>query len=160
MTDARSNPSSPNVVPALRMPTLHQIDRLFDEFDGPFLTRSLLGNLTPRAFAAPAVDIAENDKTYELTAELPGMSENDVQVEVQNGELRIKGEKKEFREEKEKDRYLSERRYGAFERRFALPRLIDAEKIQAAFQNGVLTVTIPKTADAGKATKKIAVKSS
>jgi HSP20 family protein len=107
------------------------------------------------------MDIAETEKAYEITAELPGMSESDVEVIASNGDLTIKGEKKEEKEEKEekkKDYYLSERRYGSFERRMQIPKGVDADKIEATFKKGVLTVTLPKTPQAQKPEKKISVK--
>lgn len=108
--------------------------------------------------ATPAVDIAETDKAYEITAELPGLDEKNVEVKVANGMLTIKGAKKEEKEEKKKDYYLSERRYGSFERRFQIPEGVEADKIEATFKKGLLTVTLPKTAAAQAAEKKIAIK--
>jgi HSP20 family protein len=107
---------------------------------------------------APAVDIVEKEKTYEVTAELPGMDESNIDVKFTDGTLTIKGEKKEEKEEKKKDYYLSERRYGSFQRSFSVPDGVDADKIEANFKNGVLTVTLPKTAEAQKSEKKIAIK--
>ena len=104
------------------------------------------------------IERGESDKAYEITAELPGMDEKDIEVNVANGALTIKGEKKEEKEEKQKDYYVSERRYGSFERYFELPDGVDAGKIEAAFKNGVLRVTLPKTAEAQKPAKKIEVK--
>lgn len=101
----------------------------------------------------PAVDIAEKEKAYEITAELPGLDESDIEVSVSNGTLTIRGEKREESEEKQKDYYLSERRYGAFQRSFALPDGINVEKIEASFRKGLLTITLPKTAEAQKARK-------
>jgi HSP20 family protein len=95
----------------------------------------------------PAVDFKETDKEFVLTAELPGMAENDVDVEVEQNILTIKGEKRTEREEKkEKDGqyHLVERSYGFFQRAFTLPPAVDAAKIQADFSNGVLTVRLPK----------------
>ena len=106
----------------------------------------------------PAVDVAESDKDFELTAELPGMSEKDVELTLANGNLVIKGEKKEQREARETDYYLSERRYGAFVRAFELPPGVDASKIEASFAKGVLTIKLPKTAEAQKTETKIPVK--
>ncbi|MDE2375810.1 Hsp20/alpha crystallin family protein [Bradyrhizobium sp.] len=144
-----------------------EVDRLFEDFGrGDFWGRSfptLAGfekNLTRKFAAAPAVDVVENDKAYEITAELPGMEEKDIEVKLANGGLTIKGEKKEEKEEKQKDYYVSERRYGSFERYFALPDGIDADKIGASFKNGVLKVTLPKTAEAQKPAKTIEVKAS
>jgi HSP20 family protein len=104
------------------------------------------------------MDIAETEKAYEITAELPGMSESDVEVVASNGGLTIKGEKKEEKEEKKKDYYLSERRYGSFERRMQIPEGVDADKIDATFKKGVLTVTLPKKPEGQKPAKKISVR--
>ena len=107
-----------------------EIDRLFDDFGGGFwrspFRRSVFDleqfwRREPSWETAPAMDIAETEKAYEITAELPGMSESDVEVVASNGGLTIKGEKKEEKEEKKKDYYLSERRYGSFERRMQIP---------------------------------------
>jgi HSP20 family protein len=106
----------------------------------------------------PAVDVVEKDRAYEVTAELPGLDEKNVEVKVANGTLTIKGEKSEEKEEKRKDYYLSERRFGSFERRFQIPQGVDASKIEANFKKGVLTVTLPKTQEAQAAEKTIAVK--
>jgi HSP20 family protein len=94
---------------------------------------------------SPAVDIAERDDALVLTAELPGMSRDDIEVELENNVLTIRGEKKDEREEKEEDRYVYEREFGAFARSFTLPRTVDADRIHARFENGVLTVTMPKS---------------
>jgi len=108
--------------------------------------------------AAPAIDIAESEKTYEITAELPGMDEKNIEVKVTNGNLTIKGEKQEEKEEKKKDYYLHERHFGSFERSFDVPEGVDADKIEANFKKGVLTVTLPKKPEAQKPAKKIEVK--
>jgi HSP20 family protein len=110
--------------------------------------------------AVPAVDITEDDKGYRIAAELPGMSEKDIDVSISGDMLTIKGEKRQEREEKEKNRYLSERSYGMFQRSFPLPEGVDRDKISADFSKGVLTLTLPKTADAQKQQKKIEVKAS
>jgi HSP20 family protein len=144
-----------------------EIDRLFEDFDGGFwrspFRRSAV-DLEPfwqrqeSWGTAPAMDVAETDKAYEITAELPGMSEGDIQVVSSGGILTVKGEKKEEKEEKKKDYYLSERRYGSFERRLRIPEGVDADKIEASFRKGVLTVSLPKTVQAQKPEKKIEVK--
>lgn len=138
-----------------------EIDRLFDDFGGNGgWPRSLFESLPAwRAFGAiPATDIVEKDGGYELTAELPGLDEKDVEVTAANGILTIKGEKKQEREEKKKGCYLSERRYGAFERRYPVPEDVDPEKIQAVFRKGVLTVTMPRSAEAKPAARRIEVR--
>jgi HSP20 family protein len=143
-----------------------EIDRLFDDFDGGFRRSSFrwptLDFNVPRPLAwgdaVPAVDVAEKDDTYEVTAELPGMDEKNIEVKLVNGNLTIKGEKKEEREEKKKDYYLSERKFGSFERSFTVPEGVDADKIEASFKKGVLTVKLPKKPEAVKPEKKIEVK--
>ena len=137
-----------------------EVDRLFDSFGGGFWPspfRRSTFDIEPfwrreRAWTAvPAVDVAESEKAYEITADLPGMDEKNLV----NGTLTIKGEKQE---EKKKDYYLNERRFGSFERSFAVPESIDEAKIEAAFKKGVLTVTVPKKAEAQMPAKKIEVK--
>ena len=112
--------------------------------------------------AAPAVDITESDKAYEISAELPGMDEKNIEVKVVNGSLIIKGEKQEEKEEKKKEKkkdyYLHERQFGSFERCFEVPEGVDADKIEASFKKGVLIVTLPKKPEAQKPAKKIEVK--
>ena len=104
------------------------------------------------------MDLVEKEKEYEISAELPGIDEKNVEIKVANHMLTIKGEKTEEKEEKKKDYYLSERRFGSFQRSFALPEGVDADKIEANFVKGVFTVKLPKTAEAQKAEKKITVK--
>ena len=99
---------------------------------------------------APAVDVIDKEKAYEITAELPGMDESNVDVKFSDGTLTIKGEKRDEKEEKKKDYYLSERRYGSFQRSFGVPDGVDADKIEASFKNGVLRVTLPKMPEAQK----------
>ncbi len=142
------------------------LNRLFEDFGDLWrspVRQALLGTepLWSRDLtwaATPAVDVAEKDKAYEITAELPGMDEKNIDVKIANGMLTIKGEKKEEKEEKKKDYYLSERRYGSFERRFQVPEGVESDKIEASFKKGVLTVTLPKTPAAQAAEKKINIK--
>ena len=142
-----------------------EVDRLFDQFDRGFLHNPFRRSLFDSPFAyldvatsVPAIDIAEKDGAYEITAELTGMDEKDIEVTASDGQLVIKGEKKEKKEEEKQDFYLSERRYGSFERRFGVPDGVDANKISAKFQKGALTVTLPKNAAAKSPQKKIAIK--
>jgi HSP20 family protein len=140
-----------------------EMQRFFDQFWSRNLFPSLAREPLWRDFpslgvASPAVDFAEDDKAYRITAELPGMSEKDIDVSLSGDTLTIKGEKREEKEEKAKNYYLSERHYGSFRRSFTLPDGIDRDKIDAAFAAGVLTLTLPKTAEAVKQQKKIEVK--
>jgi HSP20 family protein len=107
---------------------------------------------------APAVDVAEKDKAYEVTVELPGMDEKSIEVKLIDDFLSIKGEKQEEKEEKKKDYHLRERYFGSFERRFAVPEGVDRDKIEASFKKGVVTIVLPKKPDAIKPAKKIEVK--
>ena len=148
--------------------SLHrEIDRIFDQFDrslGRLPTTRSLFDIEPLWRAetgrgsAPAVDVVEREKEYEITAELPGLDESNIDVKVLNDVLTIRGEKKEEREEKKKNHYVSERRYGLFERSFRLPEGVDADRIEASFRKGVLTVTLPKLPEAMKKEKQITVK--
>jgi HSP20 family protein len=141
-----------------------EIDRLFEDFGfgGRMFGRSMF-DIEPfwrggLSFGkTPAVDIVEKDKEFEITAELPGLDEKNVEVKFADGFLTIKGEKREEKEEKKKDYYLSERRFGSFQRSFQVPDSVDPDKISASFKNGVLTVTLPKSPEAQKKEKKIAI---
>jgi len=143
-----------------------EMDRLFDRFAGgfgfPLLTRMFDGGNgafeTSFSMAAPAVDITEDEAGYKLTAELPGMAEKDVEVSLTDDTLTIRGEKKQVTEKQDKNTYLSERSYGSFQRSFALPDSVDADKIGAEFAKGVLTITLPKKPEAKVEPKKIEVK--
>lgn len=97
---------------------------------------------------APAVDITEKEDQLVLTAELPGMRKEDIEIELENNVLTIRGEKKAEREEKGEQRYVYERQFGSFSRSFTLPRTVNADQIRARFDNGVLTVTMPKVEEA------------
>lgn len=135
----------------------HEMDRLFDDFFSgfpvgwrrePFATVWGMG--------APSVDVSETDKAYEIEAELPGMDEKDIELSMSNGVLTIKGERKEEKEDKEK--HVSERRYGSFQRTFRLPETVSEDKVAAEFKKGVLKVTLPKKPEARKPVRKIAIK--
>lgn len=132
-----------------------EIDRLFEDFGRP--ARGIfnfgLNGLTP----VPALEMAEKDHEYRLTAELPGLKEEDVEISIADGTLTLSGEKREEEERKDEGYLLSERRYGSFERRIALPADIDADAVSAEFRKGVLTITLPKDAKAAERTRKIAI---
>ena len=108
--------------------------------------------------SVPAVDVSEDEKSFVITAELPGMSEKDVDVTVTSDMLTIKGEKREESETKDKNYYISERRFGSFQRSFPLSDSIDRDKIEATFDKGMLTLTLPKAQQAIEREKKIEVK--
>jgi HSP20 family protein len=167
----QEKPSAASSVPQMWQPfesLRHEIDRLFDNFgrgfwqpfgQSLFAAEPLFGREVTLP-TMPAVDVVESEKTYELTAELPGMDEKNIEVKVANGNLIIKGEKQEEKEETKKDYYMRERSFGSFERRFEMPEGVDADKIEASFKKGVLTLTLPKKLEAQKPAKKIEVKAS
>jgi HSP20 family protein len=142
---------------------LHQeIDRMFDhfyrsfgwpsfDFEGPF-SRMAEGILKP------TLDISAGEKEYAVTVEVPGVEEKDIQLELVNDTLNIKGEKKQEKEEKDKDYYRVERSYGSFHRVLSLPEDADQENINAVFKNGVMTISIPRKALPKTETKKIEIK--
>lgn len=143
-------------------------DTLFDDFFADFprwssLRRPLdiepLRRLTGGDLM-PAVDIKEQDSSYLISAELPGMDEKDIAVEVQDDLLTVRGEKRAEREEKDKGYHLTERSYGSFTRSFRLPPEADAGKASASFSKGVLSISVPKSAEAHSKVKKIDVKAS
>ena len=119
-----------------------QLNRLFDDsFRGPW-------NESALTTWAPAVDIFETENELVVKADLPDIAEKDLDVRVENNMLTIQGERK-FEETVDKDNYLRvERAYGSFTRSFALPNTVDADKIHAEYKNGVLTVQLPKRAEA------------
>jgi len=93
----------------------------------------------------PSVDVAETSDEIEVKAEIPGVNKDDIDVTVENNRLIISGEKRQEEEEEGKNYYRSERIYGSFRRIFTLPTQADADRVKASFENGVLTVKIPKT---------------
>jgi len=144
-----------------------EIDRLLDRFSTDlvwpsfprmFGDRSIFGSRPSFTLPTPAMDVSENADAYKLTAELPGMSEKEIEVALSDGMLTLTGEKKQEKEQKDKNYYLSEREYGSFKRSFTLPDGIDADKISAEFAKGVLTITLPKKPEAKAAPKKVEVK--
>lgn len=134
----------------------NQVDRLFRDFETGFLQSPFhrdIDNFWRRDLAfpvTPAVDVVEKDNAFELTAEIPGLDAKNIELSLADDVLTIKGEKNEEKEEKTKDRYVSERRYGSFRRSLQLPSGVDPAKIEASYKSGVLTVTLPKSAEAKK----------
>jgi HSP20 family protein len=144
----------------------NQIDRLFHDFQSGFLQTPFFRPLPDiESFwrrelgfnVTPAIDIVEKDRAFEVTAELPGLDAKNIELQLADGMLTIKGEKQEEKEEKTKDRYVSERRYGSFRRSLQVPGSVDVDKIEANYKSGVLTVTLPKSPEAEKKQKTIPV---
>ena len=141
-----------------------EMNRLFDDF-----FRGAGVGTSPARFggaegsfggaATPRVDVSESDDAYEVTAELPGLEEKDVEVLLDRNLLTLKGEKRAEREEKGKDYHLTERTFGTFRRSIPLPAEVDQGKVEAHFRNGVLTVKLPKAEQARSQAKRIEVRS-
>ncbi|WP_082906000.1 Hsp20/alpha crystallin family protein [Bradyrhizobium centrolobii] len=134
--------------------TLHrEMNRLFDDvfhgFGGPGLSPVMEGR-----FGWPKVELSETDKLLTVSAELPGLTEKDVEVEIAHGVLTVRGEKKA--EHKGEGRYFTERYYGAFERQIPVEG-VEEDKAEASFSNGVLTVSLPKSEKAREGVKRIAI---
>lgn len=135
-----------------------QFDHLLNEFNSlpSILSRSGRFDVQPfwsgefSGVQAPAVDIRETPTTYVIAAEVPGADEQSLTVKIIDGNLRIKGEKREEQPDPTAHYHLTERRYGHFERTFSLPTGVDAEHIQAHFSRGVLNITLPKKPAATK----------
>ncbi|MER9564141.1 Hsp20/alpha crystallin family protein [Mesorhizobium sp. M0571] len=137
--------------------TLHrEMNRLFDEAFRGFDTRlPSLGGLSAARASWPSVEISDGEKEIRVTAEIPGMDEKDIELLLDDGVLTLRGEKRE--ETEDKDRQFSERFYGRFERRIPLGYEVDEDKVNAAFQNGVLSLTLPKPERAQAKAKRIAI---
>jgi len=145
-----------------------EIDRLFDRFSRGFPSLSMgrdlfdwdpfRGSGGTFSVTSPHVDVSETDKSYEISAELPGLDEKDIKVELKDDVLTLSGEKKEESEKEEKDYHVSERRFGSFRRSFRLPSGVDQDNVSADFKNGVLKIAMPKSATAQKKSRRIDVK--
>ena len=139
----------------------YALERLRNEFLDNFVGDFALSPFGTSEFGmefTPRVNVTEDEKGVYLSAELPGMDEKDIEVSVTEEAITIKGEKRQENEEKSKNYYRSERSYGSFERVVALPDQVDAEKAEAAFEKGVLTITLPKVEPAKAKAKKIDIK--
>lgn len=134
-----------------------EMNRLFDDaFRG---LQATAGNGNGKMALAPSIDVKETDKAFEVQAELPGVDQKDLDVTYADGVLTIRGEKKAEKEESKAGYHLTERRYGSFLRSLTIDD-VDADKIEARFDKGVLTVKLPKLTAAQAKTKKIDVKAS
>jgi len=139
-----------------------QMDEVFDAFTGGTSLAPILGKADTTF--APKIDISETDKELKVCADLPGLEEKDVEVKLAGNQLVIRGEKKSEHEDKDDDQgkertfHRVERSYGMFQRAILLPFDVDAEKVEASFKNGVLTVTLPKPEQVQQQARRIEVK--
>jgi len=134
-----------------------EMNRLFDDFFGRSALEPFGAFRQGWDAFSPRVDVAETDSEIVVSAELPGLDDEDIEVSLARGLLTISGEKKQEKEKKGRNYYRVERSYGSFQRSVALPSEVDTDKVDAAFQKGVLTITLPKKGGE-KARKRISVK--
>lgn len=139
----------------------HEMDRLFDDFFAPVAGEGRSGGAQPQGTAhmRPSIDVDETDQAYRVSAELPGLTEKDVELNLRDNTLTISGEKRTERDEEKGGRRYAERSFGRFERTIPFPAEVDADRIDAVFKNGVLTVTLPKNEKAQDKTRRIEVRS-
>lgn len=131
-----------------------EIDRVFEDFTQGAQLPWAAGN----GKMLPRMELSETEEEFRLTAELPGVEENDIDISFSDGLLTIKAEKKFESERKDENVHVSERSYGKFERSTRLPSAVDEDKIDATLKNGVLAVVLPKTAEEQAKSRKITVK--
>lgn len=126
----------------------NRLNRLFSE--------PTAGEATRRVVWSPAVNVEETKEELRLTAELPGMSIDDIEIEVENNVLSLRGEKREEEEKEDRKYHVWERCYGSFERSFTLPRTVKPDQISAQFKDGILHIQMPKAPEAKS--RKISIK--
>lgn len=157
--DSRTEPRGQSLLPWSRLGTLREeIDRLFGGFEPRGWFDAPLALSGAAETLVPAMDLTENGSSYSVSLELPGIDPSRVEVKLAHGSLVISGEKEEETKEEGEDYHVSERRWGSFRRMVRLPDLVDRERIEASYANGVLKVTLPKTAEAKAAERTIEVK--
>lgn len=122
---------------------VNQMQRLMDRLWGELPAKTATGNL-PTAYA-PSCEVSEDKSNYHFRFDLPGLAKNQVKIEIHDNQLTVSGERREERKEDSKRYHFSELSYGNFMRTFTLPANIDAEKVEAKFENGVLNISVSKT---------------
>jgi HSP20 family protein len=132
-----------------------ELDRMFEEFALP--GRSILSYVPRLVSPVPAVELVDDGDSYKLTAELAGLTEKDIKLEVADGVLLLASEKDETSERHENGHIISERRHGSFRRRIPLPSDADADKVEAKFKHGLLTVKIEKAENPRDHVRKIKI---
>jgi|ERR1041385_4154661 HSP20 family protein len=125
-------------------PMRNEIEKVFDSF----FRNDLTDDGQWGKFWSPDIDLIENDNAYVVKAELPGISKDDVKISITDNVLTIRGEKTEREDGTKKNFHRTERRYGAFQRSFSLPSFVDANRIEAEFKDGVLSINLPKSEQA------------
>ena len=135
-----------------------EMDRLFDDFFAPLEPRSFAGAGMAERAVSPSIDIHETEQSYQVTAELPGIDPKDVELDLRDNALTLRGEKRSERTEGDGGRRYTERTYGRFERTIPLPTEVEADKVEASYENGVLKVVLPKNAQARDKSRRIEIR--
>ena len=117
-----------------------EMGRLFED-----VSRNGAGQAVPSGLIAPRLDVKETDKEFRVSVELPGVAEEDIEVDLDDDLLTVRAEKKEEREIERADQHVTERRFGVFQRSIRLPQSVDAQTVKATLDNGVLQIAIPKS---------------
>jgi HSP20 family protein len=134
-----------------------EMDRLFDAFAGGHMEPFSLLEMRDAGFS-PRINVTEDDESINISAELPGMDEKDIELTVGKDAVILTGEKKSEKENKGKGYYRMERSYGTFSRTIPLSSEVDEDRVEARFSRGVLNVKLPKTVEAQSAYKKVEIK--
>lgn len=136
-----------------------EMNRLFGDFFGDYSAPNLYRRgQEPTGAVCPALDVCDNNKSYCITAELPGLNPDDVQITVADGYVTIRGEKRQENKEEREGYYRQERCYGTFQRTVALPDNANLDKAEANYNNGLLSITIPKKAGAESKERRLEIK--
>lgn len=160
MNDVSNVPAAPAPERATANPVgwlRNEIDRLFDDFSFGRPTRSIFNFPISLDTLRPAADLVDDGKVYRLSVELPGLKQEDIDIEYRDGTLTISGDKKEESERKENGCILNERRFGSFRRQMSLPGDIDPSDIKADYKDGVLTLSMAKDESAVIKPRKIPI---
>jgi HSP20 family protein len=135
-----------------------EMNRLFDDFFKDTGIKPWAEEMESLGAFTPQVNMTEDEKSIQVSAELPGLDEKDLEISLSKDSLTIKGEKKEENEHKDKEAYYLERSFGTFTRVLPIPKDVNTEKAEASFKKGVLTITLPKLAREKQSQKKIRIK--
>ena len=156
--DKETSPASENGASSNPLVSLQRdINHVFEDFWRK-VENGWNGDDSVVGMFGPSTDVTETDKSVNVSVELPGMTEEDIDISLSGNTMTIRGEKKIEHEEERKGVYMSERHYGSFHRTVPLPAGVDPDKAEATYKNGVLTVSIPKTEEALASIKRIPVK--
>jgi HSP20 family protein len=135
-----------------------EMNRLFDDFFKGAGMKPWAEEMESLGAFSPQVNMTEDEKSIQVSAELPGLDEKDLEISLSKDSLTIRGEKKEENEHKGKEAYYVERSFGTFTRVLPIPKDVNTEKAEASFKRGVLTITLPKLEREKQSQKKIKIK--